>query len=570
MELNTLIQRIKSLSGINPRHILKVLIACVFGIVFVNSKAQNPIIRDIYTADPSAHVWGDGRLYVYPSHDIDPPRGCDLMDQYHVYSTDDMIHWTDHGEILRASQVEWGRQDGGFMWAPDCVFKNGVYYFYFPHPSETEWNNSWKIGIATSTEPAANFVVKGYIGGLKSMIDPCAFVDDDGKAYLYYGGGGHCEGGKLKDNMVEVDGEMHVMEGLQDFHEATWVHKHNGIYYLSYSDNNSKGGNQMRYATSNNPLGPWTYKGIYMEPTGSSTNHGSIVEFKGQWYAFYHNSILSGNDWLRSVSVDPLYYNDDGTIQKVIQTRAHGTPYNELPLPIPGIIEAEQFDKGGQGAAYSDNDKTNSGGQFRPDEGVDIEKSSVDGYSIGWTNGGEWMEYTVNIRESSEYNVKAVIASPDGNSSIRLKVDGKDITSSILIKATGGWQNFDSVSVRTIKLETGPHILQLIEETGGFNIDKLIFLKASLNTGISDLIRKNKFQLFPNPAAHSFTILSPAEITTLSRIDIYDLQGKKVQTVLPSGTTRNIIVDINDLRPGNYLVKIISNQIFQTEKLIIK
>src|SRR5258708_5025773 len=106
----------------------------------------NPFIRHMYTADPSAHVWADGRLYVYASHDIAPPRGCDLMDQYHVFSTDDMVHWKDHGEILRASQVPWGTPDGDFMWAPDCAYKNGTYYFYFPHPSGTAWNNTWKIG----------------------------------------------------------------------------------------------------------------------------------------------------------------------------------------------------------------------------------------------------------------------------------------------------------------------------------------------------------------------------------------------------------------------------------------
>ena len=107
-----------------------------------DTAAGNPFIRNMYTADPSAHVWKDGRLYVYASHDIFPARGCDLMDQYHVFSTDDMVHWKDHGEILRASQVSWGRKEGGFMWAPDCAYKNGTYYFYFPHPSDTKWNDS--------------------------------------------------------------------------------------------------------------------------------------------------------------------------------------------------------------------------------------------------------------------------------------------------------------------------------------------------------------------------------------------------------------------------------------------
>ena len=289
----------------------------------LNPAGPNPFIRHMYTADPSAHVWKDGRLYVYASHDIAPPRGCDLMDRYHVFSTDDMINWTDHGEILSSEQVPWGRKEGGFMWAPDCAYRNGTYYFYFPHPSETDWNDSWKIGVATSNKPAEGFKVQGYIEGMDPMIDPCVFVDDDGQAYIYNGGGGICKGGKLKDNMIELDGTMRTMEGLVDFHEATWIHKHNGKYYLSYSDNHDDGEkhNRMCYAISDSPLGPWEYKGIYMEPTDSYTNHGSIVEFKGQWYSFYHNSALSGQDWLRSICVDKLYYNPDGTIKMVKQTK---------------------------------------------------------------------------------------------------------------------------------------------------------------------------------------------------------------------------------------------------------
>lgn len=297
----------------------------------------NPFIRHMYTADPSAHVWKDGRLYVYASHDIFPARGCDLMDRYHVFSTDDMVQWTDHGEILNSGQVSWGRKEGGFMWAPDCAYKNGTYYFYFPHPSETDWNNSWKIGVATSDKPAEGFKVQGYIKGMDPLIDPCVFVDDDNQAYIYNGGGGICKGGKLKDNMMELDGPMQTMEGLVDFHEATWIHKYNGKYYLSYSDNHDDGKkhNRMCYAISDSPLGPWEYKGIYMEPTDSYTNHGSIVEFKGQWYAFYHNSALSGHDWLRSICVDKLYYNADGTIKMVEQK----LPFRDYQLPIEQRVE---------------------------------------------------------------------------------------------------------------------------------------------------------------------------------------------------------------------------------------
>lgn len=283
---------------------------------------KNPFITHMYTADPSAHVWEDGRLYVYASHDVDPPRGCDLMDKYHVFSTDDMVNWKDHGEILRSENVDWGRPEGGFMWAPDCAYKDGVYYFYYPHPSGSDWNNTWKVGVATSKKPVQKFKDQGFMEGVGgfAMIDPCVFIDDDGQAYFYYGGGSKCEGAKLKDNMMELDGEFQPMEGLEDFHEATWVFKRNGIYYLTYADNN-RGNNRLRYAMSNNPLGPWEYKGIYLEPTGCDTSHGSVVEYKGQWYAFYHNKSISGQGNLRSICVDKLYFNEDGTIQTVIQTK---------------------------------------------------------------------------------------------------------------------------------------------------------------------------------------------------------------------------------------------------------
>lgn len=294
--------------------------------VIKSQLAENPFIRDIYTADPSARVFPDGRLYVYPSHDVDPPRGCDLMDKYHVFSTDDMVHWKDHGEILNSSQISWGRKEGGFMWAPDCVYKNGTYYFYFPHPSGTNWNKTWQVGIATSKKPASGFVPQGHLelgNDNFAMIDPNIFVDDDGQAYFYYGGGGRCVGAKLKDNMTELAQPLAPMEGLKDFHEATWVFKRNGIYYLTYADNNKENGkdaNRLNYATSKSPLGPWTYGGVYLESTGSGTNHGSVVKYKGQWYAFYHNDVLSGQGNLRSICVDKLYFNADGTMQMVVQT----------------------------------------------------------------------------------------------------------------------------------------------------------------------------------------------------------------------------------------------------------
>lgn len=314
----------------------------------IKTISQNPIITSIFTADPSAHVWDDGKIYIYASHDIDPPRGCDLMDCYHVFSSGDMINWTDEGEILRSDDVPWGRAEGGFMWAPDCAYKNGVYYFYYPHPSGTDWNNTWKIGVAESKNPSKDFIDRGYIEGLGgfAMIDPCVFTDSDGRSYIYTGGGGRCEGAELNGDMISIKYKSD-MTGLEDFHEAAWVFKRKGIYYLTYSDN-LPGKNRMRYAMSANPLGPWEYKDVFLEPTGCDTSHGSVVEFCGLWYLFYHNCDISGAGNLRSVCADYLYFNEDGTIKTVEQTKKGGI----MPAGAAPVLNDMQKYESGTGVFH--------------------------------------------------------------------------------------------------------------------------------------------------------------------------------------------------------------------------
>jgi len=316
----------------------------------VAQRRSNPIVSHLFTADPSAHVWDDGRLYVYPSTDVAPAKGCDRMDGYHVFSTDDMITWIDHGEILHSRDVEWGRKEGGFMWAPDCAYRNGTYYYYFPHPRETDFRASWKIGVATSQSPTSGFKVQGTIQGLEPYIDPCAFVDDDDQAYFYHGGSQRCFGGMLKENMVEIDGEMQEMVGVDHFHEGAWVFKRNGIYYMIYPDNFTGGkkvGNQMLYAMADKPLGPWTYTGVFIGPTGCNTMHGSVVEYKGQWFVFYHNAALSGGIGnLRSICFDKLYFNDDGTLQMVKQTLGvdHPTFHEEFNFNrLAGSLDCGEY-----------------------------------------------------------------------------------------------------------------------------------------------------------------------------------------------------------------------------------
>ena len=289
---------------------------------FEKTGKATPIITSIYTADPSAVVGQDGRMYIYASHDCYPRDNVDNIDRYHVFSSDDLTSWIDEGEILRSDDVEWGIPSGGYMWAPDCAFKNGKYYFYFPHPDKEPWGLNFKIGVAVSDYPAKDFKVIGYVDcpSEDGVIDPNIFIDDDGRNYLYYGGIGIPRCVELEDDMITIKKESVIkVEGLHDYHEGPWVFKRNGIYYMTYPDN-FVNRNRMAYAISDSPMGPWKYKGFYLSPTGSMTSHGSVVSFKGKWYCFYHNCAISNDPWLRSVCMDELFFEDDGSIKPVIQT----------------------------------------------------------------------------------------------------------------------------------------------------------------------------------------------------------------------------------------------------------
>jgi hypothetical protein len=290
-------------------------------ILFVTNLAlaQNPLITEQFSADPTVRVF-EGKIYVYPSHDIPVPPGSGArqnwfcMEDYHVYSSENLIDWTDHGVILTQSQVPWLRRLSYNMWAPDCVYKNGKYYFYFP--------TGGGIGAAVADKPYGPFKPEEQpIAGVRG-IDPGVLIDDDGSAYLFWGG---ISMAKLKENMLELDSQPQRVQNLPSpgLIEGPFPFKRNGIYYITYPHSLNGGAERLEYSIASAPLGPYEWKGVIMDQSASGcwTNHHSIVEYKGQWYLFYHDKDLSPNfDKNRSIKADYLYFNDDGTIQKVIPT----------------------------------------------------------------------------------------------------------------------------------------------------------------------------------------------------------------------------------------------------------
>jgi len=282
----------------------------------------NPLVKHMYTADPSAHVF-NGRLYVYTSHDEDDATYFDMLD-WHVFSSENMVDWIDHGAILSLKDIDWAEK---WAWAPDAIERNGKYYFYYPVERA-------KIGVAVSDSPTGPFVDKlgqALIDNTdqiekmgKEPIDPSVIIDD-GQAYMYFG----CREPKvvkLKKDMMSLKGDVQELKirGIENdkehfggyYGEAPWVFKRKDLFYLLYSNGWGKE-STLVYATAKDPMGPFDFQGEVMSVVDSWTSHGSIVEFKGKWYVFYHNMELSKNNYRRSICFDEITFDENGVINKL-------------------------------------------------------------------------------------------------------------------------------------------------------------------------------------------------------------------------------------------------------------
>lgn len=324
-----------------------------FEVLNKNAISQ-PLVNHIFTADPSAHVF-DGKIYIYPSHDIDAGIPFDdlgshfAMEDYHVLSMHSIDSETiDHGIALHVKDVAWATRQ---MWAPDAARKNGKYYLYFPAKKA---DDIFQIGVAISDSPTGPFIAEPQPIEGSYSIDPAVFEDINGDFYMYFGGiwGGQLQKyrnneydvnneepfsneaalcpivAKLSENMlqfaeqprelkiVDKNGEL-LLAGDNDrrFFEASWMHYYNGKYYFSYSTGDT---HFICYATGNNPYGPFTYQGKILNPVIGWTSHHSICEVGGKWYLFYHDSSLSeGVTHLRSVKVTEISYDAEGKIQTI-------------------------------------------------------------------------------------------------------------------------------------------------------------------------------------------------------------------------------------------------------------
>ncbi|RZK53836.1 MAG: glycoside hydrolase [Pedobacter sp.] len=274
------------------------LIAIAFSTSLAKSQEKiivskgNPIITDKYTADPAALVYKDS-VYLYTGHDVPkPPKNNYEMHEWLVYSSADMVTWKEHKSPLDVKAFTWAKDDA---WASQVIERDGKFYWYVAIEHGTIKGKS--IGIAVSDSPTGPF--KDALGK--------AFITNDMTT-------------DVKISWDDIDPSVIIDDDGQAFTEAPWIHKRKDWYYLSYA---SQFPEKIVYAMSKKVTGPWEYKGILNEIAGNSnTNHQAIINFKGKDYFVYHNGAINndGGSYRRSVCIDYLYYNKDGTMKRVVMT----------------------------------------------------------------------------------------------------------------------------------------------------------------------------------------------------------------------------------------------------------
>jgi len=414
---------------------------------------QNPIIRNQFSADPTARVF-NGKVYLYPSHDIVAPPDKNLrkdwfcMEDYHVFSSENLTDWTDHGMIVTQTKVPWLTKANYDMWAPDCVFKNGKYYFYFPVAG--------KIGVAIADKPEGPFTVLDQPVTGAGGIDPSVLFDKDGKAYIFTAGG-RIRVAKLKDNLIETDGPAQVIDNLptKGLIEGPFAFERNGKYYLTYPhvENTIE---RLEYAMSDSPMGPYKIVGVIMDESTSGcwTNHQSLVEYKNQWYLFYHDRDYSPKfDKNRSVRADSLTFNADGTIKKVIPTlRGVGLTMASSEIQI------DRYSRLGDGASIALIDTVNT----------------FAGWNTVFKAPNSWVQYnSVDFgskkTKSIEVNAKSATG---GTIQVRAdKVDGPVVAEVAIPKGS----DLKAVEAKVSKAQKGVHNLFVVLKDSPVEVDWIKF-----------------------------------------------------------------------------------------------
>jgi arabinoxylan arabinofuranohydrolase len=442
------------------RHGLAWLAAAVCAVALFPgvARADNPIVQTIYTADPAPLIH-DGRVYLYTGHDEDNSTYF-TMKEWRVWSSADMVNWTDHGSPLSLANFPWASKDA---WAGQTIARNGKFYWYVPVRKS---NGSMAIGVAVSDSPTGPF--KDAIGRPlveNNEIDPSVFIDDDGQAYLYWGNP-NLWYVKLNPDMISTAGAVTKVPlttagfGTRSgnasrptlYEEAPWIYKRNNIYYNVFAA--ACCSEFIAYSTAPSVTGPWTYRGTIMPTQGGSfTNHPGIIDFNGGSYFFYHNGALpGGGGYTRSVAVEKFTYNADGTIPTIKMTTTGAPQIGTLNPYVRQEAETIAWESG-----------------------VETEPSGAGGMAVSRIENGDYIKVKGVAFGTGAKSFTARVASAASGGKIELRQDSATggLLGTCTVPGTGGWQTWTNVTC-TVSGATGTRDLYL-RFTGGsgslFNVD---------------------------------------------------------------------------------------------------
>ncbi|MFS1303521.1 family 43 glycosylhydrolase [Streptosporangium longisporum] len=420
-------------------------------LVPASARADNPIVQHVYTADPAPLVH-NGRVYLYTGHDEDGSTYFTMKD-WRVWSSEDMVNWTDHGSPMSVSTFSWASADA---WAGQAIHRNGKFYWYVPVKERA--TGAMAIGVAVSDSPTGPFTdAIGRPLVKNGEIDPSVFIDDDGQAYLYWGNP-RLAYVRLNADMISYSGGITYVPltpagfGTRTgnasrptlYEEGPWIYKRNGLYYNVFAAECC--GEFIAYSTAPSVTGPWTYRGTIMPRQGGSfTNHAGVIDFKGGSYFFYHNGALpGGSGYTRSVAVEKFTYNANGTIPTINMTAA-GAP--QIGTLNPYVRqEAETIAWG---------------------SGIETEPAGEGGMNVGFVENGDWIKVKGVAFGGGASSYSARVASGTGGGRIELRLGGATgtLVGTCTVPGTGGWQTWTTVTC-PVSGATGTHDLYL-RFTGG-------------------------------------------------------------------------------------------------------
>lgn len=412
------------------------------GMAALTMSAQNPIVNTWYTTDPAPMVH-DGTMYIYTGHDEDHADFF-WMQEWRVYSSKDMVNWRDHGSPLAIEDFSWGDDRA---WAPQCIERNGKFYFYVPLHSKL--TGAMAIGVAVGDSPVGPFkdaIGKPLADGSWDYIDPTVFIDDDGQAWLYWGNP-KLYYAKLNEDMVSFVDGVHQMDmsGLEGYTEGPWIQKRNGLYYMMYASHGIP--ENISYATGPSPVGPWKYQGVIMPKNEqeSFTNHSGLMNYKGHDYFFYHTGWADGGGgFARSVAIKEFKYNADGTIPQL-----HADHEGVEPIATFNPYERIQAEVMAQS------------------HGLKTQPCGFNNVYVSDAHNGDWIklrnvDFGNDVSAKRQLTIRAASALRGGKLELHADSIHGQLIAEVAVENTGGWEQFKEFATDDVKIPAGVHDVYVV------------------------------------------------------------------------------------------------------------